>query len=105
MITLLRNAAMGSLRYKQELAEYKQQNIDVTNFEAKMEKFKNDFGRNYEIASRKFQTAIDEIDKTISHLQKTKDGVAVLREQSAPSQQEWPTILPIRQAHCGATRP
>lgn len=75
MITLLRNAAMGSLRYKQELAEYKQQNIDVTNFEAKMEKFKNDFGRNYEIASRKFQTAIDEIDKTISHLQKTKEAL------------------------------
>ena len=88
MITLLRNAAMGSLRYKQELAEYKQQNIDVTNFEAKMEKFKNDFGRNYEIASRKFQTAIDEIDKTISHLQKNQGGVVVLREQSAPSQQE-----------------
>ena len=75
MITLLRNAAMGSLRYKQELAEYKQQNIDVTNFEAKMEKFKNDFGRNYEIASRKFQTSIDEIDKTISHLQKTKEAL------------------------------
>ena len=75
MITLLRNAAIGSLRYKQELAEYKQQNIDVTNFEAKMEKFKNDFGRNYEIASRKFQTAIDEIDKTISHLQKTKEAL------------------------------
>lgn len=75
MITLLRNAAMGSLRYKQELAEYKQQNIDVTNFEAKMEKFKNDFGRNYEIAIRKFQTAIDEIDKTISHLQKTKEAL------------------------------
>ena len=66
---------MGSLRYKQELAEYKQQNIDVTNFEAKMEKFKNDFGRNCEIASRKFQTAIDEIDKTISHLQKTKEAL------------------------------
>lgn len=75
MITLLRNAAMGSLRYKQELAEYKQQNIDVTNFEAKMEKFKNDFGRNYEIASRKFQTAIDGIDKTIIHLQKTKEAL------------------------------
>ena len=75
MITLLRNAAMGSLRYKQELAEYKQQNIDVTNFEAKMEKFKNDFGRNYELASRKFQTAIEEIDKTISHLQKTKEAL------------------------------
>lgn len=75
MITLLRNAAMGSLRYKQELAEYKQQNIDVTNFEAKMEKFKNDFGRNYEFASRKFQTAIEEIDKTISHLQKTKEAL------------------------------
>ena len=75
IITLLRNAAMGSLRYKQELAEYKQQNIDVTNFEAKMDKFKNEFGRNYEIASRKFQTAIDEIDKTISHLQKTKEAL------------------------------
>lgn len=75
MITLLRNAAMGSLRYKQELAEYKQQNIDVTNFEAKMEKFKNDFGRNYELASRKFQTAIEEIDKTINHLQKTKEAL------------------------------
>ena len=75
MITLLRNAAMGSLRYKQELAEYKQQNIDVTNFEAKMEKFKNDFGRNYELASRKFQTAIEEIDKTIIHLQKTKEAL------------------------------
>lgn len=75
IITLLRNAAMGSLRYKQELAEYKQQNIDVTNFEAKMEKFKNDFGRNYELASRKFQTAIEEIDKTITHLQKTKEAL------------------------------
>ena len=75
IITLLRNAALGSLRYKQELAEYKQQNIDVTNFEAKMEKFKNEFGRNYDIASRKFQTAIEEIDKTITHLQKTKEAL------------------------------
>ena len=75
IITLLRNAALGSLKYKQELSEYKQQNIDVTNFEAKMEKFKSDFGRNYELASRKFQTAIEEIDKTISHLQKTKDAL------------------------------
>ena len=75
IITLLRNAALGSLRYKQELAEYKQQNIDVTNFEAKMEKFKSDFGRNYDLASRKFQTAIEEIDKTITHLQKTKEAL------------------------------
>ena len=104
MITLLRNAAMGSLRYKQELAEYKQQNIDVTNFEAKMEKFKNDFGRNYEIASRKFQTAIDEIDKTISHLQKDQGGAAVVREQPTPWQTRRPTIS--RSANSpGGTKP
>ena len=75
IITLLRNAALGSLKYKQELAEYKQQNIDVTNFEAKMEEFKSGFARNYDLASRRFQTAIEEIDKTISHLQKTKDAL------------------------------
>ena len=75
IITLLRNAAQNSLKYKSELALVKAQNIDVTNFEAKMEKFKNDFGRNYEIASRKFQTAIDEIDKSIDHLQKTKEAL------------------------------
>ena len=75
MITLLRNAAMNSLSYKQQLAEYRQQNIDVTNFEAKMEEFKTGFSRNYDLASRKFQLAIEEIDKTISHLQKTKDAL------------------------------
>ncbi len=75
MITLLRNAAMNSLSYKQQLAEYRQQNIDVTNFENKMEEFKTGFARNYDIAQRKFQTAIEEIDKTISHLQKTKDAL------------------------------
>jgi hypothetical protein len=75
MITLLRNAAMSSLQYKSELALVKAQNIDVTSFEEDLEKFKTAFGKNYDLASRKFQTAIDEIDKSISHLQKTKDAL------------------------------
>lgn len=75
MITLLRNAAMNSLAYKNELALVKAQNIDVTNFENDLDQFKNAFGKNYDLASRKFQTAIDEIDKSISHLQKTKDAL------------------------------
>lgn len=75
MITLLRNAALNSMRYKQELAIARAQNIDITHFEENMMKFKEGFARNYELASRKFKTAIDEIDKTISHLQKTKDAL------------------------------
>lgn len=75
LITLLRDAARGALSYKRELAAVRQQNIDVTNFEAKMEEFKAGFARNYELASRKFQTAIDEIDKTIAHLQKTREAL------------------------------
>ncbi|WP_158753305.1 DUF2130 domain-containing protein [Dyella sp. S184] len=75
IITLLRNAAMNSLKYKSELALVKAQNIDVTNFENELETFKNGFARNYELASSKFKTAIDEIDKTITHLQKTKDAL------------------------------
>ena len=75
MITLLRNAAMHSLKYKSELALIREQNIDVTNFEAELETFKSAFGKNFELASRKFSTAIDEIDKSINHLQKTKDAL------------------------------
>ena len=75
MITLLRNAAMHSLEYKSELALIREQNIDVTNFEAELETFKSAFGKNFELASRKFSTAIDEIDKSINHLQKTKDAL------------------------------
>jgi hypothetical protein len=75
IITLLRNAAMTSLKYKAELALVKSQNIDITNFEDKMTTFKEGFARNYDLASRKFKEAIDEIDKTISHLQKTKDAL------------------------------
>ncbi len=75
MITLLRNAALSALQYKQELAVIRSQNIDITNFEENMEKFKAGFARNYELASRKFKTAIDEIDKTINSLQKTKDAL------------------------------
>lgn len=75
MITLLRNAAMNALAYKQELELVRQQNIDVTEFEEKLLGFQEGFNRNYDLASRKFQTAIDEIDTTIKHLQKAKDNL------------------------------
>lgn len=75
LITLLRNAALSSLEYRKELALVKQQNIDVTNFEDQLADFKDKFGRNYRIASDKFQKAIEEIDKSISHLQKIKDNL------------------------------
>jgi hypothetical protein len=75
MITLLRNAALNSLKYKSELALVRAQSIDITNFEDNMNKFKEGFARNYDLASRKFKTAIEEIDKTIDHLQKTKDAL------------------------------
>jgi hypothetical protein len=75
MITLLRNAAMNSLKYKAELALVRNQNIDITNFEDNVNKFKEGFAKNYDLASRKFKTAIEEIDKTIDHLQKTKDAL------------------------------
>lgn len=75
IITLLRNAAMNSLKYKSELALVKAQNIDITNFEADLETFKSAFAKNYDLASRRFQTAIDEIDKSIDHLQKTKEAL------------------------------
>jgi len=75
IITLLRNAAMNSLQYKAELALVKNQNIDITDFEEKINNFKDGFARNYELASRKFKTAVEEIDKTIDHLQKTKDAL------------------------------
>lgn len=75
IISILRNAALSALQYKTELAEVRNQNTDITNFENSMEDFKTKFARNYDLASRKFQTAIDEIDKTIDHLQKTKEAL------------------------------
>ena len=72
IITLLRNAAMNSIKYKAELTRVKNQNVDVTNFEERINTFKEGFLRNYDLASRKFKAAIDEIDKTIAHLQKVK---------------------------------
>lgn len=75
IITLLRNAALNSLKYKSELALVRAQNVDITNFEDNMNKFKGGFAKNYDLASRKFKTAIEEIDKTIDHLQKTKDAL------------------------------
>ena len=75
MITLLRNASMNTVKYKAELALVKSQNIDITNFENDLDTFKTAFSKNYELAAKKFQTAIDEIDKSIDHLQKTKEAL------------------------------
>ncbi|SMF24522.1 hypothetical protein SAMN02745866_01598 [Alteromonadaceae bacterium Bs31] len=75
IITLLRNAAMKSLEYKTELALVKSQNVDITNFESDLDKFKSAFAKNYDLASRKFQTAIDEIDRSIDRLQKAKEAL------------------------------
>ncbi len=75
IITLLRNAAMNSLKYKSELALVRAQNIDITNFESELDSFKTAFAKNFDLASKRFQTAIDEIDKSIDHLQKTKEAL------------------------------
>ena len=72
MITLLRNAALGALSYKQELAAVRNQDIDISNFEDSLMKFKDDFSKNYNLAHKHFDTAIEEIDKTIQHLEKVK---------------------------------
>ena len=73
VITFLKNAAYKSLEYKRELVNVRNQNIDITNFENDLNVFKTGFGRNYDLASKKFFSAIEEIDKAISHLQKMKD--------------------------------
>ena len=75
IITLLRNAAMNAMQYKAELAVVKAQNIDVTNFEDQLNDFRSSFGRNYRLASEKFKTAIDSIDKAIAQLQNTKENL------------------------------
>jgi hypothetical protein len=75
IITLLRNAAMNSLQYKSELALVKAQDIDITNFEANLDTAKTDFARNYDLAGRKFSSAIEGIDKTIKQLEKTKQDL------------------------------
>jgi len=72
IITLLRDAAKNVLKYKQELAIVRNQDIDISNFEESLLQFKDDFSRNYDIAHKRFDKAIDEIDKTISHLEKVK---------------------------------
>ncbi len=75
IISLLRNSSLKALKYKSELAAIKEQNIDITNFENSLELFKDSFGKNYTLASKRFETAITEIDKSINHLQKTKDAL------------------------------
>lgn len=81
MITILRNSALKNAQLKKELIEIRQQNIDVTHFEEKMMDFKDGFTKNVELASRKFQGAIDEIDKTISHLQKVRENLVASDRQ------------------------
>lgn len=75
IITLLRNSGMNSMKAKAELSIIKSQNIDITTFEESVNAFKLGFAKNYDLASRQFKTAIDEIDKTMDHLQKTKDAL------------------------------
>ena len=75
MITLLRNAAQDSLKYKAELTHMREQNIDITHFEEQLDMFKSGFSRNFELASRRFTTAVDEIDKSIDHLNKIKNAL------------------------------
>lgn len=75
IITVLRNAALNSLKYRAELAQIREQNLDITHFEEDLNDFKDKFARNYRLASEKFQKAIEEIDKTIDHLQKTKEAL------------------------------
>jgi hypothetical protein len=75
IITLLRNAALNSLQYRTELALVKAQNIDVTNFEERLNKFKDGFARNFNLASEKYNTAIKEIDKSIAALMKVKENL------------------------------
>ena len=103
MITLLRNAAMNSLQYKAELAQVRAQNIDVTHFEEKLESFKTGFAKNYDIASRKFQTAIDEIDKSISHLQKTRDALTASDRQLRLANDKAQDVTVKKLTHGNAT--
>lgn len=81
IITLLRNAALNSIEYKNQIAQYNKQHIDVSNFEEEMNAFREGFGRNYELASKKFQKAIDEIDKSIKALEKTKESLVSSENQ------------------------
>ena len=81
LISLLRNSARNAMAYKQELQTVRNQNIDIANFESEMAAFKDAFGRNYDIASRKFKTAVEEIDKTINHLNKVKDNLLASENQ------------------------
>lgn len=81
MISLLRDAGLNALSYRQQLAEVQRENIDITHFEEQMNDFKEKFGKNYQTAAKKFETAIDEIDKTISHLQKVKDALTSSERQ------------------------
>lgn len=75
MITLLRNAALNSLQYQRELQIVRNQQVDIMNFESNLNEFKDGFARNYRLASERFNTAIEEIDKTIDHLTKMKKAL------------------------------
>ena len=81
LISLLRNAALSGLQARRELAQARQQNLDVRQFEQALVDFKDKFGRNYELASRHFSTAIDEIEQTIRHLEKVKESLTKSENQ------------------------
>ncbi len=90
IITLLRNASLKSLQYKTELTLVRSQNIDISKFESQLLTFQTGFARNYDLASKHFQTAVDEIDKSIDHLQKTKGGSAWYSQQPSSCKRQSP---------------
>ena len=92
IISILRNAALNSLKYKQEAEMVKRQNIDVTNFESELNEFKDKFGKNYKDASDRFSNAIDEIDATIQHLMKVKDNLLKSEKHLTAAERKLDTL-------------
>ena len=92
IISILRNAALNSLKYKQEAEMVKRQNIDVTNFESELNEFKDKFGKNYKDASDRFSNAIDEIDATIQHLMKVKDNLLKSEKHLSAAERKLDTL-------------
>ena len=99
IISILRNAALNSLKYKQEAEMVKRQNIDVTNFESELNEFKDKFGKNYKDASDRFSNAIDEIDATIQHLMKVKDNLLKSEKHLTAAERKLDTLT-IKKLTC-----
>lgn len=103
IISILRNAALNSLKYKQEAEMVKRQNIDVTNFESELNEFKDKFGKNYKDASDRFSNAIDEIDATIQHLMKVKDNLLKSEKHLTAAERKLDTLTIKKLTSCNAT--